>query len=255
MKENIRLRDCCVVFTATVRPTIQSVIAGTEEQREAEYVEAISSTMEAVRNRGLSARFILAENSAAEVTRLRKTCDEYNIQFLRCPSSPALQFKGKGHAEALLLIHTVNTLSATAMESCCFLKITGRLQLCNIEAILRSIAKSSCDCLINLYVRSQYADTRVMAFNRNFLQYVSRFIEEIDDANGKYLEYVMPVAMRMAVLNGLKADYLLPPPRLKGRSASTGETYRASWSQYIAEYLKVSLYRQTHALDVFDKRS
>jgi hypothetical protein len=88
-----------------------------------------------------------------------------------------------------------------------------------------------------------------MAFNRDFWHCAMQFVDDIDDKGKRYIEHVMPVAMRTAALRGLKCDYLLPPPRLAGRSGSTDRLYRPSLIQYLVEYTKLSIYRNIYRLN------
>jgi hypothetical protein len=244
------VRKCYVIFTATVRPSVPALpLAGDEQQREAEYVKALSASLIIARSKGISARFVLAENSEAEATQLQATCQNHGVQFVRCPGVAPSRSKGKGYLEALLLQKIVSEVSAKETNTCAFLKITGRLQLRNIDRIVQSVTNSTSDCLINLYARSQYADTRVMAFSRDFWQVVMQFVDDIDDERKRYFEHVVPVAMRTAALRGLKCDYLLPPPRVAGRSASTGQIYRPSLLRYLVQHTKLFIYRNIYRLN------
>ena len=245
------VRKCYVIFTATVRPSVPALpLAGDEQQREAEYVKAVSASLIMARSKGISACFVLAENSAAEAKQLQATCQNHGVEFVRCcPELASARLKGKGYFEALLLQQIVSEVSVKETETCAFLKITGRLQLRNIDRIVQSVTNSNSDCLINVYARGQYADTRVMAFNRDFWRVVMQFVDDIDDRRRRYFEHVVPVAMRTAALRGQKCDYLLPPPRLAGRSASTGRIYRPSLVQYLVQRTKLSIYRSIYRLN------
>ena len=121
--------------------------------------------------------------------------------------------------------------------------MTGRLRVQNIDKLICKAAASDNDCLVNLHSRAKYADTRVIVSSGAFWEYVMRLVDTIDDAKHRYLEHIVPLAIHAATRAGLKCDYLLPPPMITGRSASTAHIYTASMTAHALTYFKILLKR------------
>ncbi|SDS46302.1 hypothetical protein [Opitutus sp. GAS368] len=241
------MKSIYVVFTASVNPHAQASITAGNLSREDEYIEAISANVRLGRLSGVNATYILAENSEAAAMRLRSACGQLGVRFMQCAVTPEGFFKGKGHSEALMLNEVIERLPDEP-SSMVLLKVTGRLQVQNMDRLICAARNTSSDSLVNLYSRAKYADTRVMVISGSFWKLVMPLVETIDDSKHRYLEHIVPLAISTATKAGLKCDYLLPPPQIRGRSASTGQIYETSPAGYALEYLKILakkfIYRQ-----------
>lgn len=241
------MRKLCVVFTATVKPSVGANLINADERlREAQYVSAIKANVGRLRASAIQASCVVVENSDASAGMLEGMCREFDVRLIRCVPIPTGEFRGKGQGEAAMLRHMIEQTRTGESGTGVFLKITGRLELMNIVAIAQTVSLSQHDCMANVFARFTYADTRVMGFTARFWAEVMLLEKQLTDASGHYLEHVVVRAIRTAAAKGMRHDYLIPPPRLLGRSATTGQNYTGTAVSYWTEYLKVCLYKRLY---------
>lgn len=134
-----------ILLTATVAPQGVPGAAFDPSQRAAQYVEALRFYLQALPQ----GRVVLAENSAsldvlrphfAGETRI-EWCDTTTLDegFAYRPE------RGKGYNEWLLMHHAVRH-SRFIGEAGCFFKVTGRLMVRNVAAMLRECERREAHC-------------------------------------------------------------------------------------------------------------
>ncbi len=245
-----QMPDFRVIFTATVRPNDAAILAHRDDgQREEDYIRAVRFNTELARKCGRNGEFILLENSGAEAVKLREACAQLGVRYLPCTAMPTEDFRGKGQAEALMMDEALKRLASEGNPmDCPHVKVTGRLMVKNFDRVIQGVIDAPQDCRANLYRSSILADTRVFSFRMAFWPHLMDLVDLIDDSKERYIEHIMPIAMRTAVLRGLKCDYLLPAPRLSGFSASTGRSYSASGWRHWCNTAKILLWRKVYPL-------
>lgn len=137
-----------LLLTATVNPQGMKGANFDPKEREAMYIEALKFYAE----KGLSVVFaensdFLTQNSQIIFTQRSKgtknntqiftdTSLYENVEFVDVSGPEYDQSRGKGYNETILL-HKAVMKSKKIQEAGCFFKITGRLKVLNIEALLR----------------------------------------------------------------------------------------------------------------------
>lgn len=235
------MKNVCVIFTSTIRPTEnQRLLTFDERRRENEYVAAIGENHRRIAAKRLPLRLVVVENSGAPAAALTAHCQQLGIDFVRATPIPPEAFRGKGQGEARMLQRVIEHLDPSSASETIFLKVTGRLILTNLASIAKAVSRSPHDCLANLFVRGTYADTRAMAFTQPFWNEVMKRETELDDQSRRFLENIVADVVRDAATRNLTAAYLLPPPHFRGYSATTGEKY-GSPLKYLIEAQKIYL--------------
>ena len=105
-------------------------------ERVAQYVSALQYYLQALPD---GVRIVFAENSASMALVQQRLADDERIEWIDATDLDAPyhydQQRGKGYNEWLLMHHAV-THSAVLSEAGCFFKVTGRLRVLNIAALL-----------------------------------------------------------------------------------------------------------------------
>lgn len=140
-----------LLLTATVNPQGMKGANFDPKEREAMYLDALKFYAE----KGLSVVFaensdFLTQNSQIIFTQRSKGTKKNtefsydtslfeNVEFVDVSGPEYDQSRGKGYNETILL-HKAVIKSKKIQEAGCFFKITGRLKVLNIEALLREVS-------------------------------------------------------------------------------------------------------------------
>lgn len=131
--------------------------------------------------------------------------------------------RGKGYGEVEIIGYAFKHARALR-EPCTVVKITGRLMVTNIAAIVRSLTyrKDFVTCLMHSDL--SFADSRVFCGSTAFYRELLEERERVNDSQGVFLEHVLrdvvmasPIAFRP----------FEEEPLITGMSGTTGETYVA----------------------------
>lgn len=130
-----------LLLTATVHPRGMRGASFSPEERAKQYAEALNfyvSELSRHPNAGMGWQIVLAENSGIEPAWIMDRVgqvDGVQIEYLNLGTEGSVQERGKGYNECML-IHRAIRQSRYIRDAGCFFKLTGRLQVKNIHALL-----------------------------------------------------------------------------------------------------------------------
>lgn len=131
-----------LLLTATVNPNGMKGAAFSVEERAMQYVEAVAFYLKTL---PAADTIVFAENSHSIPLVAAHFAGETRVEWLDVSDLDAPyaydQTKGKGYNEWLLMRQAM-TLSHSIAESGCFFKVTGRLKIHNIGALLNEVKSS-----------------------------------------------------------------------------------------------------------------
>lgn len=192
--------ELALLITAAVRPAQGIVVSRSNyEDREQDYVTSLTRHMREI---PAVKRIVFIENSGWPLDRFRDIARENphgkQIEFVSLPGGNFNASRGKSYAELALLRDGI-AASVLAKQSRFLCKLTGRLFLENIEAILRKFPDNfdlACDLrdhsiyeILRLPYSGRHADCRFLAFTPEFFQ--ASFLpglDWVDDAQGRMIE-------------------------------------------------------------------
>lgn len=234
-----------VISTATVRPQASGSVVNDPGERLAEYQQALQSNAEALR--GLSGvHLILAENSGEGAAVLAAQCESLGAGFVLAPGvgSAEAAALGKGAAELRLLERAIAACDGD--ENAIFLKITGRLPLLNIAAIVRDARRSKSDLYSRLTWNGAFADSRMFGCTLRAFDLLISGIAEIADDRGQYLEHLLARTIARAPSRGLIWRSPGVYPRFSGRSGANGMAYGESGLRLLRQRARFQLLHFAH---------
>lgn len=197
-----------------------------------DYKRALVSWM---RRRNFS-RLIICENSGADLSELQSlvpSTERQYVEFLSYTDFDSGPRRGKGYAELGELDYVLRT--ANSIESSdVIVKCTGRLTIGNAVAVINSFYRDDFDVICDLRKYLTYADTRIFAAKREFIEkYLIPVRELINDQTGTYLEHALARAVTTGVANGMRWRPFEIYPEIIGISGSTGEIMTDSMAKKI----------------------
>jgi hypothetical protein len=159
-----------------------------------------------------------------------------------CPTDN-LASRGKGAVEAAAIDHVLGLSATTMTRSSTFYKVTGRLLVSNAKKLLFDVRENT--AVVRRSMNGVYCDTRFFGTTVGFWRdQMTGMANEVDDAEGRYLEHVM--AHRLTDAEYAKAAEVIRFPQrpiIVGRSGTTGSTYggfgAAARSLLLAPYEKL----------------
>ncbi len=135
--------------------------------------------------------------------------------------------RGKGYGEAEIIDYAMKH-SHIIDDTCCLVKITGRLIVQNIQKIVESRRfwnlNESIQCSVNS--KFSYADSRLIIAPMTFIQQFLTRKSQIDDSKNMIFEDVF-----LNTIREVNTYYYFPfsvEPQIIGMSGSTGEVYQQS---------------------------
>jgi len=157
--------------------------------------------------------------------------------------SEMVRKRGKGFGEGEILNYAL-THSETLRSAASFAKCTGKLWVENYADCSRQFNGNASFDFAG-FLRLRQIDTRFYIVSRNFYSsHLATAYQSVSDSSGYYLEHAFKSA-----LSGFKlAEYvMLPTPRIRGVSGSTGLHYstnriRGVLRDYRSRVLKTALY-------------
>lgn len=228
-------RQIIVLLTATVNPgTTPFVVRADPETRLRDYRLALENWVV----QGNFTRLIVCENSGADLSVLERVVASRhmrNVDFISYVDGGAAEKRGKGYAELLEIERALGCDVQIEREDI-VVKCTGRLQIENAARILKRIAMLEFDVMCDLKKYLTFADSRIFAATREFLEdYLIPRREMINDSAGVYFEHALAMAAVAAVADG-KAWRPFPVlPEIIGISGSTGRSMTDSWIKRLAK--------------------
>ena len=181
-------------------------------------------------------RVIFCENSGFDLRRFSLPGDGYQAHkslelfSYREPSFPGVL--GKGYGELSILRYVLQHANSLEPDSF-IIKVTGRYHVRNARKYYNFARnRPDVDVICDLSRRLTFADTRIFGACARFLRdYFCPLIDQVNDAEGVFLEHVLARAVHRGIAEGIRWE--LPPcaPDIVGISGTFGtwETRTLGW--------------------------
>ncbi len=224
-----------IVLTATIIPNVAGTASLNIESRLAEYRQVLQFCQQ-------FAPVIFLENSGYPLERHPEFADSPRLQVRRFPPS-ANPERGKGYQEFEMLDAWINSESQPHVR---WLKITGRYQALNLEAILAECRREQEHCLlIDQLARLRQARTYLFCSTTAFYrERIGGLYRQCDDRSGTWIERVLFRELEKAPRPLVR--FFKTQPRLQASAGSTGQPFPSGKLQWLA---KQSLRRMNRLLD------
>ena len=128
-----------ILLTATIDPQGMQGATFSVEERAAMYVDALQFYIKTLGN-NQRPRIVFAENSHSLAVAQRQV-DSPMVEWVDASGDEYDQSRGKGYNETWLIRKAIEK-SDTIQKAGCFFKVTGRLKVLNINALLQEVAKA-----------------------------------------------------------------------------------------------------------------
>ncbi|AMM25146.1 hypothetical protein [Variovorax sp. PAMC 28711] len=193
--------DVCLLLSASIRPNaLADVSIADPVQRETDYLDTLAYYLNA--HPGFK-RFVFIDNSGWPLDKFAQlaasVAPDVQIELISLDLNDFAPHLGKSYGEMLLLERGIER-STLAKESVYLAKLTGRLPLTNLTALVQSVTRHFdllCDVKdhpINEWLRrpvtGRRADTRFFMFRLRFWdKYVRGHLDEFDERRGEFVEW------------------------------------------------------------------
>ncbi|MGI4021469.1 MAG: hypothetical protein ACRYFA_08170 [Janthinobacterium lividum] len=147
---------------------------------------------------------------------------------------------GKGYGEMLIIEYATKN-SMFFMNSDFVIKITGRLKILNIKAILKQWDNiiPTTSIFVNLQKSLAYADSRCWAASKDFyVDFLLKYKSSVDDSINFHFENALTKATHLAISKDYKFSFLNTLPRYSGISGTKNEKYENSFIYWFPLYIK-----------------
>ena len=214
------------IVTGTIRPSIdvgQLTIRNTKERLE-QYIECVQFLIDSE----VFSKIIFCENSGYGVQAMETllpVAEKKKIQLELLSFSgneESIRIHGKGYGEGEIMEYVFEH-SQIVKDEQYFIKITGRLKVANVKAIVSRIReKNTYFNIPNRTLRTLY-DTRIYAMPlEQFKEHFVHRYDEVMDDKGHYLEHVYTKILKE---EDIFVSNFPRYPRIVGISGSTGNQY------------------------------
>lgn len=245
-------KQIALVLTATVDPRAMThCVRADPATRLADYRRALRFYLD---RWPALAKVVLIENSGHPLDALHGEAQRNphgkRVELISLDCNDYPRQLGKGYGELLLLENGL-ARSSLAREVTHIAKVTGRLRLMNLHAIVRGVADDTdlcCDKLYaGLYRRLRlmagrvcddvFCDSRFVLFSRAYFDArLKGAYHQLDDAQTYYLEHLLHDRVAEDTRNGWRVvPRFCAEPRYRGRSATYDRPYHSA--KYRAEHL------------------
>lgn len=227
--------EIILLLTACIKPNVSDNIAISDyTKRENMYIDALNWYIN-----NTNFRIIFVENSGTNIKE-NINADSDRIEFLTFESKPTIPERSRSYKEMEILEYAFKYSKFLTKEDLIIVKITGRLKLLNIKAIVNSLAKTSqktkgfVSSAKN--ARKPFSDCRFIYFSKNFWPYLYKQKENIWPTYG--MEWILGDAIREAQKNGL--TFIYPPlfEDIEGIGMSQGNSLKLKGLQLYKKRIK-----------------
>lgn len=218
----------CILLTASIRPQNHRQGARSSvADREQDYLEALSFYA------ALGIPVVFCENSGYHSESIDTFCRSHpNIEYVGFES--ANSYLGKAHGEKEIL-DKAHASSVFIAESEYVIKITGRLKVKNITAIMNRLSSRLFVISANIGKNLTWADSRFFIYSR---EYYGLYLEPslrrfLDEPKRFYFEHCLARAIHR-LLSEAEGFILLPLyPEYSGRNGTTNKKYDQNPLQHL----------------------
>lgn len=227
--------EVILLLTACIKPNVSDYIAVSDyQEREKMYINAINWYIN-----NTNFKIVFVENSGTSIEGV-VNADSNRVEFLTFESKPTVPDRSRSYKEMEILEYAFKHSRFLKKEDLIIVKITGRLKLLNIKAIIDSLIKVSkkskgfVSSAKN--ARKPFSDCRFIYFSKNFWPYLYKQKEKIWPTYG--MEWVLGDAIRDAQKNGIK--FIYPPlyEDIEGIGMSQGHSLKSHGFQLLKKKIK-----------------
>ena len=216
--------EVILLLTACIKPNVTDYIATSNYmERQNMYINALNSYIS-----NTNFKIIFVENSGTDIKNAINVNSD-RVEFLTFNSKPTIPERSRSYKEMEILEYAFENSKFLKNDELIIVKITGRLKLLNINAIINSLTKKSkktkgfVSSAKN--ARKPFSDCRFIYFSKNFWPYLYKQKEKIWPTYG--MEWVLGDAIREAQKNGL--TFIYPPlfEDIEGIGMSQGNSLKS----------------------------
>jgi len=229
-----------LIITSTVNVNSCLTVLVDPEIRLQQY---ISSILFYIKIKNLES-IIVCDNSGHDYSKINSLialAEKYSkkIEFLSFTSDHKNTMRyGKGYGEGEIMEFVVKNSVLYKNKENSFFKVTGRIIIPNIEAVIRftPIGKNCFQrTCFNSLKKEDKIDTRFYYIKKHeFEKYLIRSYKNVNDNEGFYLEHTF---FRSIIRNKIKYSFFYILPFIKGVSGSTGVDYEIPKRSFIIRSL------------------
>jgi hypothetical protein len=221
-----------IVLTATIVPNQVDGAAANPQARLAEYLKTLQFYSE-------HAPVIFLENSGYPLERHREFAETARLRVKRFPPS-AHPGRGKGYQEFEMLDAW---LAAEENPPVRWLKISGRYQLHNIDAILNECrTEQRGGLIIDQVARTGLARTYSFCADTDFYrQQLGGLYQQCDDRTSEWIERVL--FRKLKTVPAGKVRFFVTQPRITAIAGSSGAAFPSGRSQWLVKQMLRNLNR------------
>lgn len=228
--------EVILLLTACIRPNVTDYIAIPDyTERKNMYIDAINWYIN-----NTNFKIIFVENSGVNIKDEIISANPNRIEFLTFNSKPTIPERSRSYKEMEILEYAFDNSTFLKKEDLLIVKITGRLKLLNINAIIKALIKTSrktqgfVSSAKN--ARKPFSDCRFIYFSKNFWPYLHKQKENIWPTYG--MEWVLGDAIREAQKNGI--TFIYPPlyEDIEGIGMSQGHSLKSKGVQLLKKKIK-----------------
>lgn len=229
-------QETILLLTGCINPNCNDILAiNNVEQRKAMYIKSINWYL-----CNTSFKVVFCENSGIDIT---DTFDPYlfedRLEVLTYVSDYSIDTtKGYKEMEILEYMQANSRFINGCSKSVILVKITGRLILLNISAIIKKLnfSRSRNRTFVSAYLngRKPWSDCRFIFFSPDFFPFLIKQKEKIN-AN-YYFEHATTDAVLSSAKFGINFIYPPLPVRIDGIGGGFGNVYNISDKEYRKRY-------------------
>lgn len=230
-----------IIITAAIAPksSVKQLVLRDPKERLNQYISALEHMID----KRPDAKLVFCDNSGFGIEAFedvkRKALDnnmELEVLSFTGDSEKAAQH-GKGYGEGEIVKYALENSKLIAGEDY-MIKVTGRLKVDNIAAIVRRVRRNRVYFNVPNIHRTDIFDTRIYAMPIDvFKDYFMDYYQKVDDEGGYYLEHAYTDAI---LENHIKTSNFPRYPRIIGSSGSGGARYEyTEWKCKIRDVLSL----------------
>lgn len=235
-----------LIITSTVNVNSCLTVLIDPEVRLKQYIDSVLFYLQSKRIN----KIIMCDNSLFDYSQIKVINDQAvlsgkKIEFLNFEGDlNKIQEFGKGYGEGEILQYVFKNSILIREDEYCFLKVTGRLKLSNVDSILNYFQPEENyfqPAILNLFAKSFKVDTRFYQLSKaTFISFFMDSYKLVNDKNGFFLEHVY-----FKKLNEKKVKYkpFNQLPFFIGISGSTGITYEFSKLSFLKKTIFFKIFR------------
>ncbi|MFA9186501.1 hypothetical protein [Flavobacterium magnesitis] len=195
-------------------------------------------------------KIIICDNSLFDYSEIKVINDQAllngkKIEFLNFEGDiKKIQEFGKGYGEGEIVQYVFKNSKLIREDEDCFLKVTGRLKLSNVDSILNYF-KPKCNyfqpAILNPFTKSFKVDTRFYQLSKEtFISFFMDSYKLVNDKDSFFLEHVY---FRKLKEEKVKYKPFNQLPFFVGISGSTGISYEFSKLSFIKKTIFFKMFR------------